>query len=151
MSRRRRTALTPPAGGAELPTGAGGQPRPRSPRPRQADEWRTDVGTISTWCSANTPTVVAGDLNSTFDQSVLRDAARGCDDAATQRGQGLTPTWGPGGRTVGPQIDHVLATSGIEAESVRFLDLPGSDHRAVLVRLVLPTGQPSSTGSASTP
>lgn len=125
---------------------------PRSPRLSRADEWRDDVARLATWCAGPAPTVVAGDLNATLDHSVLREATRGCGDAAVRRGQGLTPTWGPWGRTLGPQIDHVLATAGIEAESVRFLTLPGSDHRAVLARLALPTGpQSSSTGSASTP
>ncbi|GEL25895.1 endonuclease [Pseudonocardia sulfidoxydans NBRC 16205] len=134
---------------------------PRSPLPDRLDVWAADLSRLGTWCAGGGPAIVAGDLNATFDHSVLRDAARGCGDAAEQRGQGLTPTWGPWGRTLGPQIDHVLATSGITAESVRFLDLPGSDHRAVLTRLAVPSGQtrsagagaavPSSTGSASTP
>ncbi|ODU03603.1 MAG: hypothetical protein ABS81_13655 [Pseudonocardia sp. SCN 72-86] len=139
----------------------------RAPTPSRIAMWRTDLATLPTWCGATQPTIVAGDLNATYDHSVLRDATRGCGDAATQRGEGLTPTWGPRGGSVGPQIDHVLTTSGIEAASVRFLTLPGSDHRAVLARLALPSAQagstgaaagagtgtavPSSTGSASTP
>jgi endonuclease/exonuclease/phosphatase family metal-dependent hydrolase len=39
---------------------------------------------------------------------------------------------------VGPQIDHVLATKGIEASSFRVVDLPGSDHHAILTTLQLP-------------
>ncbi|MBN9107671.1 MAG: endonuclease/exonuclease/phosphatase family protein [Pseudonocardia sp.] len=121
----------------------------RAPTPSRIAMWRTDLATLPTWCGATQPTVVAGDLNATFDHSVLRDATRGCGDAATQRGEGLTPTWGPRGGSVGPQIDHVLATSGIEADSVRFLSLPGSDHRAVLARLAVPTAQAGSTGAAA--
>jgi endonuclease/exonuclease/phosphatase (EEP) superfamily protein YafD len=41
-------------------------------------------------------------------------------------------------RPVGPQIDHVLATDGISAETFTVHDIPGSDHRAVLTRLRLP-------------
>jgi endonuclease/exonuclease/phosphatase (EEP) superfamily protein YafD len=140
---------------------------PRSPLPGRLDVWATDLSRLQTWCAGSGPAIVAGDLNATYDHSVLRSAAQGCRDAAEQRGQGLTPTWGPWGPTIGPQIDHVLTTPGIEAESVRFLDLPRSDHRGVLARLALPAGQagsvgagagagtgaavPSSTGSASTP
>lgn len=138
---------------------------PRSPWPGRVDQWRSDIAQLATWCAASRPAIVAGDLNATFDHSILRDAAHGCADAAQQRGVGLTPTWGPFTRGIGPQIDHVLSTGGFQASEVRIFDLARSDHRAVLVRLSLPPGQagsagagagtgaavPSSTGSASTP
>ena len=84
--------------------------------------------------------VLAGDFNATLDHSMLRAGMVGCDDAAAQRGDGLIPTWGPTQRTraIGPQIDHVLATRGIQAASFQVLDLPGSDHHAILATLRLP-------------
>jgi endonuclease/exonuclease/phosphatase (EEP) superfamily protein YafD len=36
------------------------------------------------------------------------------------------------------QIDHVLIGGGTRPNSARVLDLPGSDHRAVLARITLP-------------
>jgi endonuclease/exonuclease/phosphatase (EEP) superfamily protein YafD len=67
-------------------------------------------------------------------------AEHGCVDAGEQRGAGLIPTWGdsPRMRRGGPQIDHVLATNGINSEAFTVHDIPGSDHRAVLTRLRLP-------------
>ena len=41
-------------------------------------------------------------------------------------------------RWLGPQIDHVLVTGGVTAETFSVHDIPGSDHRAVLTRLRLP-------------
>lgn len=111
----------------------------RSPVPERIDRWRADLAQLPHWCAGQTPAVVAGDLNATFDHSLLRTGAVGCVDAADQRGAGLTPTWGPWRKaSVGPQIDHVLATTGIAAESVQIRDLPTSDHRAVLARLRVP-------------
>jgi endonuclease/exonuclease/phosphatase (EEP) superfamily protein YafD len=38
-------------------------------------------------------------------------------------------------RWLGFRIDHVLAGGGIAVRDTRVLDLPGSDHRAVLAHL----------------
>lgn len=111
-----------------------------APVPGAVPEWRDDLALLPTWCAGAGPAIVAGDFNATLDHSVLRAGMAGCGDAAAQRGEGLAPTWGPTARTrvIGPQIDHVLATFGIQAESFRTVDLPGSDHRAILTTLRLP-------------
>ena len=85
--------------------------------------------------------MVAGDFNATLDHSALRAGTAGCVDAAEQRGAGLIPTWGPSPTTrrFGPQIDHVFATEGITAETFEVHDVAGSDHRAVLTTLRLPS------------
>jgi endonuclease/exonuclease/phosphatase (EEP) superfamily protein YafD len=83
--------------------------------------------------------VLAGDFNATLDHSAFRAATEGCTDAGAERGQGLVPTWPtrtPG--WLGVQIDHVLSTGGIHAESFAVYPLPGSDHRAILARLRVP-------------
>jgi endonuclease/exonuclease/phosphatase (EEP) superfamily protein YafD len=111
-----------------------------APVPGAVPDWRDDMSLLPTWCAGSTPAIVAGDFNATLDHSLLRAGMAGCGDAASQRGDGLLPTWGPTPRTrvVGPQIDHVLATKGIEASSFRVVDLPGSDHHAILTTLQLP-------------
>jgi endonuclease/exonuclease/phosphatase (EEP) superfamily protein YafD len=121
--------------------------------PRRGDvaQWRSDVGDVSQWCSGAQPAIVAGDFNATLDQSVFRAATAGCGDAASQRGQGLTPTWPAWLPSwLGPQIDHVLTTDGIVAETFEVHPVAGSDHRAVVTRLRVPddvltpgTGSPS--------
>lgn len=111
-----------------------------APVPGAVPEWRDDMGLLPGWCAGPTPAIVAGDFNATLDHSLLRAGMAGCGDAAAQRGDGLLPTWGPTDRTraVGPQIDHVLATHGIAASAFRVVDLPGSDHHAILTTLQLP-------------
>ncbi|MCY7341808.1 MAG: endonuclease/exonuclease/phosphatase family protein [Pseudonocardia sp.] len=111
-----------------------------APVPGSVPEWRDDLALLSRWCAGPTPAIVAGDFNATLDHSALRSGMAGCEDAAEQRGQGLVPTWGPtpGTRTIGPQIDHVLVTEGIAAETFAVGDIAGSDHRAVLTRLRIP-------------
>jgi endonuclease/exonuclease/phosphatase (EEP) superfamily protein YafD len=97
------------------------------------DEWREDLNQLRQWCTGPTPAIVAGDFNATLDHSVLRAATAGCEDAAARTGEGLVgtwPNWAP--RWLGPQIDHIFSTDGIDAESFRVIDVPGTDHRAIL-------------------
>jgi endonuclease/exonuclease/phosphatase (EEP) superfamily protein YafD len=111
-----------------------------APVPGSVPEWNADLALLPQWCAGPTPAVVAGDFNATLDHSAFRAGIAGCVDAAEQRGAGLVPTWGPGptSRSVGPQIDHVIATDGITAETFEVHDVDGSDHRAVLTTLRLP-------------
>lgn len=111
-----------------------------APVPGSVPRWRSDMALLAKWCAGPTPAVVAGDFNATLDHSALRAGMAGCADAADQRGAGLVPTWGPTDRTraVGPQIDHVLATDPIAAETFTVHDIAGSDHRAIVARLRIP-------------
>lgn len=123
-----------------------------APRRGDVPQWHSDVSLVSQWCAGPQPAIIAGDFNATFDHSVFRSASAGCGDAAAQRGDGLVPTWPtwlPG--WLGPQIDHVLATDPIVAETFEVRDLPGSDHRAVLTRLRIPDGVMPGIGSPSPP
>ncbi len=123
-----------------------------APRRGDVPQWRSDVGLVSQWCAGPQPAVIAGDFNATLDHSVFRTATAGCGDAAAQRGQGLTPTWPtwlPG--WLGPQIDHVLATDPIVAETFEVREIAGSDHRAVVTRLRIRDDVMRGTGSPSPP
>jgi endonuclease/exonuclease/phosphatase (EEP) superfamily protein YafD len=63
----------------------------------------------------------------------------GCADATERTGEGLVATWPTRfPRWFGVQIDHVLVTGGITAETTTVHDIPGSDHRAIVTRLRLP-------------
>jgi endonuclease/exonuclease/phosphatase (EEP) superfamily protein YafD len=110
------------------------------PTPGDIGSWAADLRLLPKWCQGDTPAVVAGDFNATLDHSLMRAGMAGCSDAAAQRGDGLIPTWSPtpGTRFFGPQIDHVIATPGIQAETFAVLDSPGSDHRPIVTRLRLP-------------
>jgi endonuclease/exonuclease/phosphatase (EEP) superfamily protein YafD len=111
-----------------------------APTPGAVPQWREDLATLDRWCAdrRSGPVIVAGDFNATLDHAVFRDAITGCADAGERTGQGLVGTWPTRfPRWLGPQIDHVLVTGGITAESLSVHDVPGSDHRAVLTRLRL--------------
>lgn len=84
-------------------------------------------------------TVLAGDFNASTDNGQLRrlmgDRFR---DASEVAGSGLQRTWSP--RLGWPaliHLDHVLVDQHVDVRSTEVLDLPGSDHRALLARLVL--------------
>jgi endonuclease/exonuclease/phosphatase (EEP) superfamily protein YafD len=110
-----------------------------APRLGDVDQWRSDLDKLSRYCAGNTPAIIAGDFNATLDHSALRAAIAGCSDAASQRGQGLVPTWPTWAPDwFGPQIDHIFATDPITAEQFTTREVTGSDHRAVLARLRIP-------------
>ncbi|MDD7937928.1 endonuclease/exonuclease/phosphatase family protein [Actinomycetospora lutea] len=103
---------------------------PVAPTPGLVGRWADELDLLAAWrAAAGGPTVIAGDLNSTTEHRAL--AALG--DA---RAPGGPPTWpARWPRWLGFRIDHVLAGGGIAVRSTRVLDLPGSDHRAVIAHL----------------
>jgi len=83
--------------------------------------------------------IIGGDYNSTPDVRQFRDLlADGYRDAVEQTGSGFAPTF-PSNRWYPPviTIDHVL-TRNATASSVRTIEVPGSDHRALLVAVRVP-------------
>lgn len=103
---------------------------PVAPTPGFVRRWSDELDALAAWrTAAGGPTVIAGDLNTTTEHRAL--AALG--DA---RAPGRPPTWPTRWpRWLGFRIDHVLAGGGIAVRATRVLDLPGSDHRAVLATL----------------
>jgi endonuclease/exonuclease/phosphatase family metal-dependent hydrolase len=84
--------------------------------------------------------VLAGDFNATLDHAALRALlGRGYVDAARSVGRALAWTWRPL-RLRFPRLvlDHVLVDPRIAVTNLELLPLRGSDHRAVVVDLVLP-------------
>lgn len=86
--------------------------------------------------------LLLGDFNLTVDYAAMRSLLdTGYRDAACVVGAGLMTTW-PYDGTPLPRvaIDHVLADRRIGVSSVSAHQVRGSDHRAVLAELTLPTG-----------
>jgi endonuclease/exonuclease/phosphatase family metal-dependent hydrolase len=84
--------------------------------------------------------VLAGDFNATLDHAALRAVLRtGWADAAQRAGRGRAWTWRPL-RLPYPRLslDHVLVDPRIAVAAVALVHLHGSDHRALVVDLVLP-------------
>jgi endonuclease/exonuclease/phosphatase (EEP) superfamily protein YafD len=101
--------------------------------------WPGELALLQRWCApAAGPALVVGDLNATPDHSAFRAGTRGCADAAVERGAGLRGTWPASWPpAVAAPIDHVLTANGPRAREVAVADVPGSDHRALVVRLRL--------------
>ncbi|MFE0650081.1 endonuclease/exonuclease/phosphatase family protein [Streptomyces sp. NPDC059534] len=114
---------------------------PMPPLPTQVPLWKRELGLIADVAARPAgPTLIAGDFNASQDHAAFRhllDAGR-LDDAARAAGASRTPTW-PAEGTLPPfaQIDHVLVSDDFGVRDVRFLDVAGSDHRAVLADLDL--------------
>lgn len=102
--------------------------------------WRFAQAEMTDWAARTSgPVVVAGDFNASVDHPGMRQLlATGLRDAHEVAGSGRPVTW-PNGRTVPPfvQIDHVLVR-GLDVRSAKDVRVPGSDHDAVVARLVVP-------------
>lgn len=99
--------------------------------PRRTPDWVREHALLRPLLSdPDRPTVVLGDLNATPEHGLPGRVLTA----------GATGTW-PANRPrrLGVTIDHVLASGPVSARSVEVLDVPGSDHRAVLARLVITT------------
>lgn len=83
--------------------------------------------------------IIAGDFNATPDMRQFRDLLDvGYRDAVNQTGAGFSPTYSPH-PWIPPliTIDHVL-TRNSSAQSIHTVDIPGSDHRALLATVAVP-------------
>ncbi|MFB7586442.1 endonuclease/exonuclease/phosphatase family protein [Streptomyces sp. NPDC056169] len=115
---------------------------PLPPLPRQVDAWKRELGRIRDAAAGHHtgPLLVAGDFNASQDHAAFRailDAGH-LQDSARLADASRTPTW-PMEGPLPPftQIDHVLVSRDFTVRDIRFLDLSGSDHRAVLADLDL--------------
>lgn len=85
--------------------------------------------------------LLIGDFNATLDHVRLRDLiGTGYRDAASELGEGLTPTWPYDGRPFPVvTLDHVLADPRIGIASFRADPVAHTDHRSIFASLTLPT------------
>lgn len=106
-------------------------------------EWRTDLATVLAAAESADADLVVGDFNATPDHAPLRALAdAGWRDAVELTDGGWQPTWPANG--LGPSsllppvvaIDHVLVGSALTATSTHTVDIPGTDHRALVADLV---------------
>jgi endonuclease/exonuclease/phosphatase family metal-dependent hydrolase len=112
--------------------------------PTQPWAWRQDHDRIASAVAAAEPDLVLGDFNATADHAPMRALSdAGYRDAGELTNAGWQPTWPSSGvaRLLGltlppvAQIDHVLVGPRLAALSARTIDVPGSDHRAVLAQV----------------
>jgi endonuclease/exonuclease/phosphatase (EEP) superfamily protein YafD len=107
--------------------------------PGATARWRSQLAALA--APGYSPRILAGDFNATLDHAQFRQLLRrGYVDAASQVGNGLSPTWGPqpGRRPVLLAIDHVLIDRRCAVLTTSAHSLTGSDHRALYAELRLP-------------
>ena len=118
---------------------------PRPPVSRAAEpEWRSALAALPGADKRGDVQILAGDFNATLDHPEFRGLLdRGWIDAADSAGAGWRPTWPApprSGRSLPLTIDHVLVDRRVHVERVTVVDIPHSDHRAVIAVLRLPRG-----------
>jgi endonuclease/exonuclease/phosphatase (EEP) superfamily protein YafD len=110
------------------------------PVPGRLRQWRTSFHELTRWVHRTRgPVVLAGDFNASVDHPGMRELlAGGLRDAHEAAGAGRPPTW-PHGSWVPAfvQLDHVLVR-GVDVDSADETRIPGTDHDAVIVDLVVP-------------
>jgi endonuclease/exonuclease/phosphatase (EEP) superfamily protein YafD len=103
------------------------------------DDWRRDLGTAAAiGRDASGPTTVIGDFNASYwhpDFRRMLDA--GLVDAHTALGKGFSTSW-PTDRLLPPfvRLDHALTTPDLVSTNIADFEVPGSDHRGVIVTVV---------------
>ncbi|WP_280441259.1 endonuclease/exonuclease/phosphatase family protein [Nocardia brasiliensis] len=109
------------------------------PPPMNFADWLAEMRRIREILDAQQgPAIVGADFNATRDHAAYRELLHGrFEAAADQAGAGLLLTF-PDDKQWGPiiGIDHVLLADA-EAEEVRTLSIPRSDHRALIARVRL--------------
>lgn len=114
---------------------------PYTPKRASDGSWEEGLRSLPSTGPPGTPWILPGDFNATLDHAELRAVLdRGYRDAADVTGRGLEPTWPVGEGLFPPPvtIDHVLADRRIGIAGYAVEELPGSDHRAVFARLIVP-------------
>ena len=136
-----------PTARLDLPSGQSAQfvcVHPHPPFPpwswAAAPRWRGELAALPP--PGDPPVILVGDYNATLDHAQFRRLLRlGYDDAASQVGNGLVPTWGPEprGRPALFTVDHVLVDPCCAVLATSVHAVPGSDHRALYARFRLPS------------
>jgi endonuclease/exonuclease/phosphatase family metal-dependent hydrolase len=105
------------------------------------EPWRRELAGLPSRVINGPVRVLAGDFNATLDHVALRSLLNGgYVDAADQVGAGLIPTWPSGSNFLPPPVtlDHVLVDGRCPVDAVDVVDIPGTDHRAVIAQFVVP-------------
>ena len=112
---------------------------PPATGPASVRAWASDLAALPA-PAPEVLRVLAGDFNATPDHAAWRALLRrGYVDAARATGRGTEWTWRPLRlRLPRMALDHVLVDPRIAVAACRFVPVDGSDHRSVVVDLVLP-------------
>lgn len=104
-----------------------------------SDAWVRDMQGLPGGYRKEPIRILAGDFNATLDHTQFRKlVGKGYADAADETGNALSGTWPVHDSAPSMPIDHVVVDSRVAVRDFQLLDVPGSDHRAVLARLQMP-------------
>lgn len=112
--------------------------------PVDPELWRTDHATLLAVAREARPDLALGDFNATADHRPMRDlAAAGLRDVGELADEGWQPTWPANGISPLPgvplpplvRIDHVLVGDALAGLGSRTVEVPGSDHLAVVAEV----------------
>lgn len=115
-------------------------------------QWRSDLLKVSRQAGRPGNHLLMGDYNSTYDHSEFRElldsglldatsGGRKLVDVGTASGGRFSPTWPMEGLPLpGIVIDHMVTTPRISSGDYSVHQVPGSDHAAIMARLVIPAG-----------
>lgn len=107
-----------------------------SPGRDHMDAWASQIEQAYSLCESEPDAIISGDFNSTKDHEAALQLPQSCRDTVEQAGSGSVGTWPAKiSPLLASPIDRVLTTSTYEGASAAFIDLGGSDHRGVIVRL----------------
>jgi endonuclease/exonuclease/phosphatase (EEP) superfamily protein YafD len=113
---------------------------PHPPMPTEITTWRTELVELTEQVHADdAPQILAGDFNATYDHAGFRDLLGSrFSDATREWGAGPTVTW-PEGRQVPAlfALDHVVVEKDMPVSDVVSMQVPGTDHRALLATVVV--------------
>jgi endonuclease/exonuclease/phosphatase (EEP) superfamily protein YafD len=113
---------------------------PYPPMPTEIATWHTELGELTEHVQADgTPQILAGDFNATYDHATFRNLLGSrFVDATREWGAGPAVTW-PEGNRVPPlfALDHVVVERDMPVSDVVAMQVPGSDHRALVATVVV--------------
>lgn len=113
---------------------------PHPPLPTEIVTWRTELVELTEEVHADdAPQILAGDFNATYDHAGFRDLLGSrFSDATREWGAGPAVTWPEGSQVPALfALDHVVVEKDMPASDVVTMQVPGTDHRALLATVVV--------------
>jgi endonuclease/exonuclease/phosphatase (EEP) superfamily protein YafD len=113
---------------------------PYPPMPTEITTWRTELVELTEQAhSDETPQIMAGDFNATYDHAGFRRLLGSrFVDATREWGAGPTVTWPEGSQVPALfALDHVVVEKDMPVSDVVTMQVPGTDHRALLATVVV--------------
>lgn len=113
---------------------------PHPPMPDDITQWRAELAEVTEQAHEHAgPQILAGDFNASNDHASFRELLGSrFVDATIEWGAGPVVTW-PEGSRVPPllALDHVVVEQDMSVSDVVTMQVPGTDHRALVATVVV--------------